>query len=503
MTDLVPDIPRLAITQTADRPTRQKLQKMDHLLVIAADTTPVTALQRLPGGAALQRVYRHIGSKSAVPAAQTRLANKAATGISLGMLPASASAFQRLEFARKHIASACALSNPATLGVLITGFDDTAAAALASATTAAALAAVSPLPSAKSKPAPRPRLRSLQLYGGSRPDLRRLRAENAGNHLARWLTMLPGNQLDAASYRKRVAALAKRHGWEMTFLDRKALARRGAGAFLAVAQGGDRNAGIVHLRHRPSGKQSARPDLALVGKGVCFDTGGVNLKPARNMQHMHDDMQGSAVALGTLLALTEMRSMLDTDCWLAITENLIGPEAYKPMDVVTAVDGTTIEVIHTDAEGRMALADTLALAAKARPRVMIDYATLTGACVGALTTRYSGAFSNRDAFNAAAIAAGAQCGERIWPFPMDDDYQQSLDSPIADIRQCTLDGVGDHILAAKFLARFAGNVPWLHVDLAAGRHKGGLGHVPSDVTGFGVNVTVNLLEEQDLLALAG
>ncbi|MBT8136739.1 MAG: leucyl aminopeptidase family protein [Gammaproteobacteria bacterium] len=503
MTDLIPDIPRLTITHSADGPTQQKLQKMDHLVILVPDSMTRAALQRLPGGSALQRVQRQVGSKTAVPAAQTRLANKAATGISLGMLPKKASTFQRLETARKHLAYARTQSNPATLGVLITGFDDTAAAALASALTAAALALVSPLPTAKSKPAARPRLRALQLYGASKPDLRRLRAENAGNHLARWLTVLPPNQLDAASYRKRASALATRHGWDMTFLDQKALKRRGAGAFLAVAQAGDANAGIIRLRYRPSGKKSGRPDLALVGKGVCFDTGGVNLKPARYMQNMHDDMQGSAVALGTLLALTESGSELDVDCWLAVTENLIGPAAYKPMDVVSAVDGTTIEVIHTDAEGRMALADTLAMAAEEKPRVMIDYATLTGACVAALTTRYSGAFANRDAFNAATIAAGAACGERIWPFPMDDDFDRSLDSPIADIRQCTLDGEGDHILAARFLSRFAGKVPWLHLDLASGRHKGGLGHVPSDVTGFGVNVTLSLLLEQDLVTLAG
>ena len=147
----------------------------------------------------------------------------------------------------------------------------------------------------------------------------------------------------------------------------------------------------------------------------------------------------------------------------------------------------------------MALADTLALAAKTKPSVMIDYATLTGACVGAVTERYSGAFSNRQSLNPCLIKAGEQSGERIWPFPMDEDFDTALSSSIADIKQCMLDGIGDHILAARFLSRFAGSTAWVHIDLSSGRHKGGLAHIPTDVTGFGVRLTMNLLHEQKLL----
>ena len=137
------------------------------------------------------------------------------------------------------------------------------------------------------------------------------------------------------------------------------------------------------------------PASSLVGKGICFDTGGTNLKAHKGMLDMHTDMEGSAVALGSLYALKMLRSPLSVDCWLAITENRIGPFAYKPQDVVRAANGTTIQVIHTDAEGRMVLADALSLAAARKPRAIIDYATLTGACVYALTERYSGAFTNR------------------------------------------------------------------------------------------------------------
>jgi leucyl aminopeptidase len=259
-----------------------------------------------------------------------------------------------------------------------------------------------------------------------------------------------------------------------------------------------RDAGIAHLRYRPRGA-SARPQVALVGKGICFDTGGTNLKTARGMQHMHEDMLGSAVALGTLVALTRLRVPFAVDCWLAITENRLSPSAYKPQDVVTASNGTTIEVIHTDAEGRMALADTLALASGEKPGIVIDYATLTGACVNAVTERYSGAFTNRDALEPVLVRAGRTSGERVWPFPLDSDFDEPLESQIADIKQCVIENEGDHILAARFLSRFvSGDTPWVHIDLASARKKGGLAHVPTDVTGFGVRYSLALLLDERL-----
>src|SRR5690606_37316789 len=140
-----------------------------------------------------------------------------------------------------------------------------------------------------------------------------------------------------------------------------------------------------------------------------------------------------------------------------LAQNHIGPDAYKPNDVVTACDGTTIEVVHTDAEGRMVLADTLALVRKTKPDLVLDFATLTGACVAALGTRYSGVFTNRDELNAPLIAAGAASGERVWPFPMAADYDKALESKVADIKQCCLENEADHILAARFLSRFVGD----------------------------------------------
>jgi leucyl aminopeptidase len=222
------------------------------------------------------------------------------------------------------------------------------------------------------------------------------------------------------------------------------------------------------------------------------------------MYSMHEDMQGSAVALGVLLALTELQAPFDVDCWLALTENQIGPRAYRPQEVVRAMNGVSIQVAHSDAEGRMVLADTLALAAREQPDLIIDFATLTGACVTALTERYSGAFTNRPQWHAEIEHAGRASGERVWPFPMDEDFDADLESPIADILQCTPDSKGDHILAARFLNRFVpASVGWIHIDLAASNRSGGLAHIASDFTGFGVRYATHLLLDRELPGFSG
>lgn len=389
--------------------------------------------------------------------------------------------------------------DPALASVQATGFDPEVEGRLVGHLVAALLAGACPMPSYLSKPKPVHALAGIDIHGlAATLDLAPVVAEAMGNHLARWLSALPGNALTPGKYRAFVAKLAKQQGWQMTFLNRTALAKQKAGAFLAVCQGSpEADAGIVHLRYRP---QARGKKLALVGKGICFDTGGVNVKPAKFMDGMNEDMQGSAVALGTLLALTRLNWKHPVDCWLALAENHIGSRAYKPNDVVTACNGTTIEVKHTDAEGRMILADTLALASRTKPATLIDYATLTGACVYALSSRYSGVFSNRDALNAVLIAAGRESGERVWPFPLDADFDDMLKSKIADTLQCSMENEADHILATRFLQRFVDEkIDWIHVDLAASNNKGGLAHIPSDTTGFGVRLTLHLLRQQNLL----
>lgn len=318
------------------------------------------------------------------------------------------------------------------------------------------------------------------------------RAQAAGNILSRELTMLPANELTPGLYRDRIRKLAKEEQWNFKEFDLKKLRKIGAGAFVAVAQGSEEeDAAIVHLsHHHPDAKQT----VSLIGKGICFDTGGHNLKPARYMHGMHEDMNGSAVALGILLAASRANLPVNLDVWLALAQNHISPKAYKQNDVVTALNGTTIEIVHTDAEGRMVLADTLTLASREKPDYMVDFATLTGSMATALGARYSGIFSNREKLLDSALKAGQASGERVNAFPLDADYEEGLESQIADIKQCTMEGDADHILAARFLMRFIENdTPWLHMDLSASNCKGGLGAIGSDVTGFGVGWGIALL----------
>jgi leucyl aminopeptidase len=342
-----------------------------------------------------------------------------------------------------------------------------------------------PLPVHKKKDERKP-LQKIELYGfADKKIFDALKAQAAGNLLCRELTVLPPNELTPGAYRQRVKKLAQENNWTHEEFDMKALRKMGAGAFVAVAQGSDpEDAAVVHLTYKhPKAKQT----VALVGKGICFDTGGHNLKPSRYMHNMHEDMNGSAVALGILLAASQQKLAVNIDCWLALAQNHISPKAYKQNDIVKALNGTSIEIMHTDAEGRMVLADTLTLASRAKPNLMIDFATLTGSMAMALGARYSGVLGNRDELVQRAVSIGKQSGERLCAFPLDEDYEAALDSKVADIKQCTLDGEADHILATRFLKRFVEHdVPWLHVDLSASRCEGGLGSVATEVTGFGV-----------------
>jgi leucyl aminopeptidase len=457
-------------------------------------------LNALPFGKEIAQRLKRAGHKldSSKPFV-TDLPNANATRVALaGIVPAS-SAFELLTLARQLVAVHKG-QNPQQILVACFGLKPDEAARTCEAVLAALLAADFPMPDYKSKPDKPARLREIHIYGHTSANgYARTIAEARGNNLARWLTALPPNELTPGHYRRRIEKLAREYKWKTEFLDIKKLKARGAGAFLAVAQGSpEPDAGILHLRYAPK-KPSSKATLALVGKGICFDTGGTNLKPAKYMHGMHEDMEGSAVALGALLALTELKADFPVDCWLALAQNHIGPKAYKQNDVVKAANGKTIEIVHTDAEGRMVLADTLYFASQQKPKLIVDYATLTGACVGALSTRMSGTLTNREKLVPVLIEAGNASGERVWPFPLPKDYEDALKSDIADIKQCTLDSDADHILAATFLKKFLVDDPdWVHVDLSAGNHKGGLAHIPTDTTGFGVRFTLNFLLDQKI-----
>ncbi len=430
----------------------------------------------------------------------TTLANSRQTQAVLGYLRPGSSAFERLTLAGRMLKEVGARAAD-SIALAALGDRSTNTASL-EALLAATFAHSFALPTFRSSRSDRKKLRQITLLDGDDVDVRRASAAARGNNLTRWLTALPPNKLDARAYRRLIADVARDNRLSMRWLDEAALRRLGANAFLAVAAGNDASgAGIAHLRYRPASRRSQRaPDVALVGKGIIFDTGGVNLKPHRSMLDMHIDMSGSAVALSTLVALAELRAPIAVDAWLAITENRIGPHAYKPQDVVRASNGVTIQVIHTDAEGRMALADTLALAGRTQPRFIMDFATLTGASVYALTERMSSVFTNRPELAEKLVAAGRESGERVWNFPFDADYDSDLESKIADIVQCSVEGKGDHILATRFLSRFVPeSVAWAHVDLSSVTKSGGLGHVSTDITGFGVRFALEALLNQKVL----
>ncbi|MDP2254237.1 MAG: leucyl aminopeptidase family protein, partial [Thiobacillus sp.] len=359
-----------------------------------------------------------------------------------------------------------------------------------------------PLPSRKSKIDPI--LKSVQLFGHQSADgFARMQALAEGNVLTRSLTVQGPDELTPGVYRKRIKALARQYGWTVEEYSFDKLKKMGAGAFCAVAQGSPaKDAAIVRLtcgepvrgegRGVRGKKQKSR--IAFVGKGICFDTGGHNLKPAKYMQGMHEDMNGSAVVLGILAAASKMKLPVALEGWVALAENHISPQAYRQNEVVTALNGTTIEVVHTDAEGRMVLADTLTLAARGKPDLIADFATLTGSMHYALGSRMSGVFATSSALAHQASRAATASGERIVVFPYPEDYDSNLDSTVADVKQCSMEGEADHILATRFLSRFVGDTPWLHIDLSGHSCKGGLGAVMCDANVFGVAWGIALLD---------
>jgi leucyl aminopeptidase len=498
-TAVLPPPSAVRIEMTRARISERLLAAHDAAIVIASVDDIEATLATLPASSFWQQLYEDARRRGPVQTLSARAGTT--TLVTIAVFDPKASTFERLSLAGKAWKDVASVTPQSVLLVVPPAVENPdAQRSSVEAALAAVVAGSAAMPSFKSK---RTRKRTLELVtiagAAAGLDTQRVIATERGNHLARWLTSLPPNVLNTATYRRALSTLATRENWTFKFYSESMLRRLGAGAFLAVTRARAGTAGILRLTYRPR-RKPPRGKLALVGKGICFDTGGINLKPHKSMYQMHEDMQGSAVAVGTLLALTELQAGFEVDCWLALAENEIGPTAYRPQDIVYAANGLSIQVVHSDAEGRMVLADTLALASREKPDAIIDYATLTGACVTALTERYSGVFTNRSELNGVLQAAGRESGERVWPFPMDADFDRDLESPVADLLQCTLDSKGDHILGARFLNHFVpANIPWTHVDLAAGNSKGGLAHIPTDFTGFGVRWTLELLLGQQLL----
>lgn len=486
------------LTETKSDITAKQLENAGHALVLLPFGK---RLAGVPGEEMLHAVLKRRDLKiDALAKTPVTVELPGGTLVAYAMLKPEASAFE----AHEHLRKATALllnEHPKALSIAVFG----AAVEKLKAAEAAiyvALVNATPLPNRKSKT--ETALKSIALYGHKSADgFAQVRAVAEGNMLTRSLTVMAPDELTPAIYRKQIKALAKTYGWNVEEFSFNKLKKMGAGAFCAVAQGSPaRDAAIVHISYRgvrgrkteDRGPRTAKT-VALVGKGICFDTGGHNLKPAKYMQGMHEDMNGSAVVLGILAAATRLKLPVALEGWLAIAENHISPEAYRQNEVVTALNGTTIEVVHTDAEGRMVLADTLTLAARNQPDLIADFATLTGTMHAALGSRMSGVFATSSALAKQAVDAGEASGERVVMFPYPDDYDSNLDSTVADVKQCSMDGEADHILATRLLARFVGDTPWVHMDLSAHSCKGGLGAVMSDASGFGVAWGVSLVRD--------
>ncbi len=301
----------------------------------------------------------------------------------------------------------------------------------------------------------------------------------AGMTYTKDLGNLPPNLCHPSHLAEEAKALGKAYkNLKVEILDEKQLKALGAGAFLAVAQGSEQPPRMIVL-HYQGAKKSEKP-FALVGKGITFDTGGISIKPAANMDEMKYDMCGAASVFGTLKAVLEMQLPINLVCLLACAENMPSGRATRPGDIVTSMSGQTVEILNTDAEGRLVLCDTLTYAERFKPQAVIDIATLTGACIVALGSNVSGLMGNNQELIEQILAAGKSADDRAWQLPLFDEYQEQLDSPFADIANIGGPKAGT-ITAGCFLSRFTKNYHWAHLDIAGtawisgGKEKGATG----------------------------
>ena len=285
-----------------------------------------------------------------------------------------------------------------------------------------------------------------------------------GVNLARNLANLPGN-ICTPNYLASEARKLARSSKKLTtrILDEKRMRELGMGSLLSVSAGSDEPARLIVMEYK-GGKAKDAP-YVLVGKGITFDTGGISLKPGAKMDEMKFDMGGAASVFGTMAAITAMEISLNVVAIVAAAENMPSGGATKPGDVVTSMSGKTIEVLNTDAEGRLVLCDALTYAERYKPAAVVDIATLTGACVVALGSHASGLYANQDALAEQLLAAGVETHDRAWRMPLWEDYQKQIDTPFADMANIGGPG-GGSITAACFLARFAEKYDWAHLDIA-------------------------------------
>ena len=394
---------------------------------------------------------------------------------------------------RKALAAGLALlkgGGTARLAVALAGADWTGE--LAEALVAAAEDAAYVYRTTKPSAPPASRLAAVQvacaraLAAEVGAGLARGRAVAAGTLLARELANRPGNHCTPAHLADEARRLARSHKLKVEVLERRDAQKLGMGAFLAVAQGSAQPPKLIVLRYQGAARGAA--PVVLVGKGITFDTGGISLKPAAEMDEMKFDMGGAASVLGTMRAVAELAPPVNVVGIVAACENMPDGAAVKPGDVVTTMSGQTVEILNTDAEGRLILCDALTYAERFKPAAVVDIATLTGACVIALGHQRSGLFSADDALAAALLAAGERALDTAWRMPLDEEYGEALKSNFADMGNVG-GRAGGAITAAMFLRRFTAKYPWAHLDIAgtawrSGAAKGATGRPVGLLTHF-------------------
>jgi leucyl aminopeptidase len=376
---------------------------------------------------------------------------------------------------RVHSAVAAAVGTLRTSGVkrllvcLPDGADDEAVRAAVAATAEASYVYVT----TKSKPEGRELERVTVAVGDATPlrgGFAAAKAAANGIEFARELGNLPPNLATPTRLGEEAKKMAKAHGLQCEVMGPKEIAKIGMGSFLAVAQGSEQPPRFIVLTYR--GAAAGEAPLVLVGKGITFDSGGISIKPSQDMDEMKFDMGGAASVLGTFRALGELRPAINVIGLIPTCENMPDGRSVKPGDIVTSLSGQTIEILNTDAEGRLILCDALTYAERFKPRAVIDIATLTGACVIALGGVRSGLFATDDELAQALLDAGDAALDPCWRMPLDDEYAEGLKSNFADVANVA-GRAGGAVNAAKFLQRFAGKYPWAHLDIAGTAWKGG------------------------------
>jgi leucyl aminopeptidase len=352
--------------------------------------------------------------------------------------------------------------------------------------------------------------RAVEALTLAEPDRRRAREAAEGARrgetfarsasAARDLVNLPANDLHPTDLAREAERLAREHRLAVTIYDRAECRKMGMGAFLGVAQGSEAPPKFIHLTYRPDGRPRGRGAgrgrrrVALVGKGITFDSGGLDLKTAEGMLRMKYDMSGAAAVLGVMGALPALRPPVEVHGLIAATENMPSGSAIRPGDVLRAMNGTTIEIGNTDAEGRLTLADAICYAReRVKPDEIVDLATLTGACVVALGPLCGGLMANDQALAGRLLAAAERAGERLWQLPLIDEYREQFKSDVADLNN-TGGRNGGAITAGLFLKEFAGDTPWAHLDIAGiAFTEKDLPLAPKGATGMGVRTLLAYL----------